>query len=356
MVRGSQGRRAAGVARRRGSEQVQSMGEALRRSSGLGRGRWRRAAVAAVLCVLLPFARANGQEQAVEVTRGRLTFLAFAGDTALAHRLADRALAVDSFPGLPRPIKRVIVQIAPDGARFREWIGANAPEWGAAFAVPAEQRVYMQGRGAPSSAGDPVQVLRHELAHLALHEALGELPPRWFDEGYASVSAGEWDRDAVLAANVGLALRGYRSLASVDSGFALGSGRANESYALAHRAVAELASLDRERGLTLFFRYWKESQSLEVAMRQAYGLTLNAYETLWRERTRRRYGGLALVTDISLAAAIMLVLVAPFYVARRRRDRERLASMRAAEAEAERIERQEALRILLESLDDRAAD
>ena len=30
------------------------------------------------------------------------------------------------------------------------------------------------------------EVLRHELAHLALHEALGDLPPRWFDEGYAS--------------------------------------------------------------------------------------------------------------------------------------------------------------------------
>ncbi len=295
---------------------------------------------------------ASAQERPVELVHGRMTFVAFPSDSALANRLAERALRVDTFPGLPRPTQRITVQIAPDRDRFREWIGDGAPEWGAAFAVPSQQRIVMQGRSAPSSAGDPVQVLRHELAHLALHEAMGDLPPRWFDEGYASVSAGEWDRDAMLAANVGLALRGYRSLVSVDSGFALGPRRAGESYALSYRALVELISLDRERGLTLFFRYWKDSQSLEVALRQSYGLTLNAFETLWRDRTRRRYGGLALVTDISLAAIIMLTLIAPFYMARRRRDRQRLIDMRLAEAEAERREREEVLHAFLRSMEE----
>ncbi|MFP5355115.1 MAG: hypothetical protein ACLGIK_08170, partial [Gemmatimonadota bacterium] len=60
----------------------------------------------------------------------------------------------------------------------------------------------MQGRRASSDAGDPIRVLRHELAHLALHEYLGDLPTRWFDEGYASYAAGEWDRDRVIATNL----------------------------------------------------------------------------------------------------------------------------------------------------------
>ena len=77
----------------------------------------------------------------------------------------------------------MVVAIAPDARRFREWVGPGTPEWGAAIAIPGEGRVVMQGRRAPSSAGDPVRVLRHELAHLALHEAMGELPPRWFEEG-----------------------------------------------------------------------------------------------------------------------------------------------------------------------------
>jgi hypothetical protein len=330
------------------------MGIALRRTAGY-RISWRRRAAIACALFCCALSVAGGQARPSELQRGRFTFIAFGADTALANRLADRAEALDTFPGLPRPLQRVTIQIAPNQDRFREWIGDGAPEWGAAFAIPSQQRIVMQGRSAPSTAGDPVQVLRHELAHLAIHEALGSLPPRWFDEGYASYSAGEWNRDAVLAANLGLALRGYRSLSSVDSGFAFGASRAGESYALAYRAVAELASIDRVRGLALFFEYWKESQSMEVALRQAYGLTLNAFETLWRERTRRRYGGLALVTDISLAAAIMLALIAPFYVTRRRRDRQRLSAMRAAEAEAERREREEALRELLASLDDDGA-
>ena len=69
-------------------------------------------------------------------------------------------------------------------------------------------------------------MLRHELAHLALHERLGDLPPRWFDEGYASVAAREWRRDDVLAANVALALRGTPSLDQLDESFSrrLGGG------------------------------------------------------------------------------------------------------------------------------------
>ena len=63
-----------------------------------------------------------------------------------------------------------------------------------------------------SDAGDPREVLRHELAHLALHEYLGDLPPRWFDEGYASYAAREWSREDALSANVALAIRGTPTL------------------------------------------------------------------------------------------------------------------------------------------------
>ena len=71
-----------------------------------------------------------------------------------------------------------------------QWVGAGAPEWGAAIAFPTENAIVMQGSRANSSAGDPSVTLRHELAHLALHEYLADIPPRWFDEGYAAFAAG----------------------------------------------------------------------------------------------------------------------------------------------------------------------
>src|SRR5918997_505454 len=72
------------------------------------------------------------------------------------------------------------------------------------------------GQRAGSDAGDPIEVLRHELAHLALHEWMGALPPRWFDEGYASYAANEWGRDELLATNLALFLRRMPSLDGLD--------------------------------------------------------------------------------------------------------------------------------------------
>jgi hypothetical protein len=140
------------------------------------------------------------------------------------------------------------------------------------------------------------------------------------------------------------------SLDSLDAGFAGGSIRAEGTYALAYRAVAELAARDPERGLTLFFRYWKESGRFETAVRSAYGITVAEFERLWQSRTRRRYGGLALFADLSLAAALTLFVVLPFYIARRRRDRMRMAALVRAVEEAERRAAASAIEALLASI------
>jgi hypothetical protein len=272
-------------------------------------------------------------------------------DEKLAGSLLEEAIRTDTFPGLSRPTQHVLIAIAPDRARFRDWVGPGAPEWGAAIAFPESRRIVLQGRSASSEAGNPVEVLRHELAHLALHESLGDLPPRWFDEGYASYAAREWNRDDALAANLALALRGMPTLDELEDGFNGGTTAAQTTYALSYRAVAELASLDPAHGLTLFFDRWRETRSLDKAVRGAYGLTLAGFETRWRERTRRRYGALALVGDVTVAGLVLLLVIFPLYLARRRRDRLRLARMRAADESAERAARESALMELLR-LDD----
>jgi len=302
-----------------------------------------------VLLLLWPFA-ARAQSQSVRLDSTRFTVVAFPGDEQLARSLLAAAVARDTFPGLARPRQRVVIAVAPDRHTFRDWIGPNAPEWGAAVAFPESQRIVMQGRSAGSDAGNPIEVLRHELAHLALHEALGDLPPRWFDEGYASYVANEVARDAVLSANLALLLRGMPPLDSLDAGFAGGSVQAEGTYALAYRAVAELAARDPERGLTLFFRYWKETGRFDVAVRSAYGITEAEFERIWQTRTRRRYGGLAVFANLSIAAVMTLFVVLPFYIVRRRRDRLRMAALVRADEEAERREAAIAIEALLRSI------
>jgi hypothetical protein len=285
----------------------------------------------------------------MHLSAGRFTVTAAPSDSALARTLLDSAQARDTFPGLARPRDAVLIAIAPDARRFHEWAGAGAPEWGAAIAVPAERRIVMQGSGAGSDAGDPVPVLRHELAHLALHESMGDLPPRWFDEGYASWCAHEWARDEVLAASVGLVIGGVPSLDSLDDGFGGGAMRAGTAYALSYRAVADLAAIDSVRGLSLFFERWRATQSMDRAMRDAFGLTQASFEADWRRRTMRRYGALAVFANLTALFTILSLVVLPLYASRRRRDRARLEAMRAQEAAAERAARESAIAQLLAS-------
>ena len=325
------------------------MGTALRRSIEGRRARWPALTwVWSALLWVVWAAPGWAQHEAPErLDRDRFTAVFYPSERALAKSLLEIAVSRDTFPGLPRPRQRVVLALAPDRRRFREWVGPGAPEWGAAIAFPQSQRIIMQGRSAGSEAGNPLEVLRHEVAHLALHEFLGDRPPRWFDEGYASYAAREWNREDALAANIALALRGAPTFEELDAQFSAGSVSAENAYALAYRAVVELAALDTARGLAPFFDAWRREPSLDRAVRATYGITLFDFEKRWRQRTRRRYGALALVGNVTLAGLVVLLAVLPLYIARRQRDRRRFAALVAADEAAERAARASAIEALL---------
>jgi len=327
------------------------------RSAVGGRGLRVRRLLRALACALVALAALRStlgaQDEAPErLDRGRFTAVYFPSDQTLAQSLVDAAIRNDTFPGVPRPRQHVWLAIAPNAKRFREWIGPGAPEWGAAITFPDSRRIVMQGRFAGADAGDPREVLRHELAHLALHEFLGDAPPRWFDEGYASYAAHEWRRDDALAANVALALKGTPTFDELDAEFTAGSTTAQNAYALAYRAVVDLAALDTTAGLARFLLSWRDTGSMDRAFRATYGITLAGFEQRWQQRTRRRYGGLALVGDFAVGGLLLLVLVFPLYVARRQRNRRRLAALLAADEAAERAARRSAIEALLRGDDE----
>lgn len=328
-------------------------------------GRWRgvgaarlsirallRRAAAVVLVVAVATSRIGAQatpteSEATTYTVGRFTVLAFSRDRRFAQSILDAAQANDSFPGLQRPRFAVVIALAPDDAHFREWVGEGAPEWGEAIAFPRAQRIVMRGRDAVAEGGDPVVTLRHELAHLALYEALGPGVPRWFDEGYASWAAGEWGRAEILAASFGLVWRGLPTLAGLDSGFYRGEGTAQRAYALSHRAVAELASIDPERGIGLLFENWQREGTFERALRRAHGMSTADFEKHWRSRIRRQYGALALAADLSVLAFALLILLGPLWWQRRARTWARLERMREADRVQAERDRASALDALL---------
>ena len=108
------------------------------RRRAVARGAWSGARKALSLFFLLPLLALLGSTleaqhstpiDAQRLDRGRFTIVCYPGDEKLAEALLARALTMDSFPGIPRPSQRVLIAIAPDQRRFREWAGPGAPEW-----------------------------------------------------------------------------------------------------------------------------------------------------------------------------------------------------------------------------------
>src|SRR5439155_24140137 len=105
---------------------------------------------------------------------------------------ADHSVA---WPGIGETSSHPIRLVrAGTAARFDSLTGSRFPAWSAGVTFPARNIIVVKLKGGPR------QALRHELAHLALHSAVQRVP-RWFDEGYAAVAAGEGERLGVLRVN-----------------------------------------------------------------------------------------------------------------------------------------------------------
>src|SRR5262249_36850407 len=172
---------------------------------------------------------------AVEV--GRVTVVAWPAQRAIALDLARAADRPADWPGLgrrePGPLRLILV---PSGRTLDSLTSGRAPAWGAAIAEPGERTILLR-----ADQDDLAGTLRHELAHLALHEAVRVRVPLWFDEGYAAWAAGEWDRFGVLELNLAVVRGAIPSLTALDGALRGSASTADAAYPLAASAVTELA-------------------------------------------------------------------------------------------------------------------
>lgn len=163
--------------------------------------------------------------------------------------------------------------------------------------------------------------LRHELAHLALRWHVGRRTPLWFEEGYAAVAAGEWDRLDALRLNWQLA-RGVRmNLDDVDRALRGGRGDAETGYALAATAVLLLDRWGGDRGLTPLLANLPTATTLDAALRATYYMTAADFEQRWQRDLRSRYGWLSWAAAMGFFWLAIGAFVVALVVLRRRRNR-----------------------------------
>src|SRR5213083_435139 len=217
------------------------------------------------------------------VSVGRVTAVAWPPQQGLAVALAEAADRSPPFPGVgplaDRPIRLIL---APTRARFDSLTRGRLPSWSEGAAFPDAGTVVLLSAGPPDRL---TAALRHELAHVALRWRVRRVLPLWFEEGYAAVAAGEWDRLDALRLNWQLARGVHMDLDELDRALRGDRSDAETAYGLATTAVL---LLDRwcdgrgGRGLGSLIDNLAREPTFDAALRATYHMTQDDFESRWQ--------------------------------------------------------------------------
>ncbi len=237
----------------------------------------------ALLTTALLLLQAPAPQRAVQV--GNVTAIAEESELDLAIALAQGAERPQNWPGLgrraPAPFRLMVV---PDAEGLRRAAAGRAPAWGAAIALPQAHLIILRADA------DPTRTLRHELAHLVLHEAVRTKVPLWFDEGYAVWAGGEWDLLDRLALNLAVVSGETPSLDGLNAALRGNTMGVDAAYALAATAVLELAQRNPTRTLEPLFEHLSSGDDFGASVLATTGLNLERFGEQWHKDVRRRYG------------------------------------------------------------------
>jgi len=301
------------------------------------RRRLRALAFAAAIYAVLPAGGGALQDPLPTVRAGNIVVHHWPGAERLAQAMITPPGVLAPLPALPADALEappvIDVFLAPDAARFDSLTGGRSPGWGAGVAFPDQSVIVVPGYSSERVATrDLPRVMRHELAHIALHRYLGPVQvPRWFSEGYATWAAGQLDADAAWLLRIAFLTQRAPPLDSIALEWPRAETRARLAYLLSASAVEYLHDNGGERALRLFLERWRASGDFEHALRDTYGLTLGQLERYWGRSVRRQYGWLLFLGQSVVVWMIIAGVVIVLFAIRRRRNRARMASLRAAE-------------------------
>lgn len=235
-------------------------------------------------------------------------------------------------------LKQVEVRIArtPEEMAALAPLELPPPPYATGVAYPALHLILLS-MTAPGTAEAPdlLEVLHHELSHVALEDAVqGQHTPRWFTEGLAVYESGEshlvrlktlWN--ATLAKTV-------IPLADLDRNFPKDDVEVSIAYAESADFVRFLLrTSDRARFASLIERV-RGGEPFDHALAAAYRTDLRKLEFEWREEIAKRYTFVPVLTGGSFLWVLVIGAMGFGYVKKRRRAKLVLARWEREEAAA----------------------
>jgi hypothetical protein len=299
---------------------------------------WMRAA-AFILLLPLSLAMAAGDLDRRSV-HGLLIFQHPEGLEPLAADLARqvqdtvRAMSAELGPRASGPVN-VLMAADRDSLERAAPVSVRMPAWAAGMALPRQGVILLRvGGGRPIE--DIRQTFLHEYAHLGLHRAAsGARLPRWFQEGYAMLRAGQWNfqRSASLARGV-LSGRLY-SLEALTERF-VGEGDDVElAYAQSIDFLGFLLARNGPNAFAETLARLGRGEPFLSALEEAYDRPLLALEEEWRADLASRFRWFTVLAGTS---ALWIAASLIFLLAYLRRRRARRLAMDAMEDDPDWVE------------------
>jgi hypothetical protein len=185
----------------------------------------------------------------------------------------------------------------------------------------------------PNSRHEIGEVFRHELAHIALHQAVrSRYVPRWFNEGFAVHASGETSFARLQTLWTATLADELMPLQKMERTFPADDVGASVAYAQAADVVRYLVRQQEQHRFRAMIEHIRKGQPFERAMRDAYGVDLATLEYEWREDVAKRYTFWPVFFSGSFVWAAALGLFVWGWRRRRKRNKETLARWAKEEA------------------------
>lgn len=186
----------------------------------------------------------------------------------------------------------------------------------------------------PGSQHDLAEVFRHELAHVALYDAVGgHHVPRWFNEGFAVHVSGEGQLARLQTLWSATLSDSFVPLAKIDRSFPGESYKVSIAYAQSADVVRYLVRTREQHRFHSLLKRVRDGQGFESALRDAYGVDLVGLEHEWREDVAKRYSFWPVFFSGTVIWVGAIGLFAWGWRRRRRRAKETLQRWEKEEAE-----------------------
>ncbi|HEX2877388.1 MAG TPA: peptidase MA family metallohydrolase, partial [Polyangiaceae bacterium] len=245
-------------------------------------------------------------------------------------------------------LSEVRVVIARTPGEMEEMAPPNAPypKYAAGVAYPEIGLVLLTIAPVhPSSNHELGEVFRHELAHVALEDAVSGHPvPRWFNEGFAVLASGETSYVRLQTLWTATVSDTLLPLAQMERTFPSSESQVDVAYAQAADVVRFLVRREEKHRFRGLISHLRDGESMDRALLNSYGEETATLESEWREDVAKRYTFWPVLFSGTVIWAGTLGLFAVGWRKRRRKAAITLARWEREEAAEDEARRNLALR------------